>query len=156
MPCHARLPLAGANDHVVTRSDGRRQLFHNSGHYERFIKGLEDEVQWSRWMVLASCWMPNPFHALIQTPDPNLARGMQHWFSGYANGYAKRNRRTGHLCQGRWKDQSPDRSRHRRGDRLIQADACSPPPPWRWETRLATRSSTNRVVAGMSIVCKAR
>jgi hypothetical protein len=28
---------------------------------------------------------------------------MQHWLSGYANWYAKRNRRTGHLFQGRFK-----------------------------------------------------
>jgi hypothetical protein len=47
--------------------------------------------------------MPNHIHALIQTPEPNLARGMQHWLSGYANWYAKRNRRTGHLYQGRYK-----------------------------------------------------
>ena len=47
--------------------------------------------------------MPNHIHALLQTPEPNLARGMQHWLSGYANWYAKRNRRTGHLYQGRYK-----------------------------------------------------
>ena len=47
--------------------------------------------------------MPNHVHALIQTPEPNLARGMQHWLSGYANWYAKRNQRTGHLYQGRYK-----------------------------------------------------
>ena len=47
--------------------------------------------------------MPNHIHALIQTPQPNLATGMQHWLSGYANWYAKRNRRTGHLYQGRYK-----------------------------------------------------
>ena len=47
--------------------------------------------------------MPNHVHALIRTPEPNLAAGAQHWFSGYANWYAKRNRRTGHLYQGRYK-----------------------------------------------------
>ncbi len=47
--------------------------------------------------------MPNHIHALIKTPHPNLCRGMQRWLSGYANGYAKRNRRTGHLFQGRYK-----------------------------------------------------
>ena len=58
---------------------------------------LEDEVRRSGWMVLAYCWMPNQIHALIQTSEPNLASGMQHGLSGYANWYAKRNRRTGHL-----------------------------------------------------------
>jgi hypothetical protein len=40
---------------------------------------------------------------LLKTPEPNLSRGMQHWLSGYANWYAKRNRRSGHLFQGRYK-----------------------------------------------------
>jgi len=47
--------------------------------------------------------MPNHIHLLIKTPEPNLGRGMQHWLSGYANWYAKRNQRTGHLFQGRYK-----------------------------------------------------
>ena len=52
--------------------------------------------------MLAFCWMPNHVHALIKTPEPNLCRGMQHWLSGYANWYAKRNRPTGLLFQGRY------------------------------------------------------
>ena len=43
MPRPPRIQLAGANYHVVTRGDGRRQLFHDTGHYERFTGGLEDE-----------------------------------------------------------------------------------------------------------------
>jgi putative transposase len=103
MPRPPRIQFAGANYHIVTRGDGRRRLFHDRRHYERFTQGLEDEVQRSGWIVLAYCWMPNHIHALIQTPEPNLARGMQHWLSGYANWYAKRNGRTGHLYQGRYK-----------------------------------------------------
>ncbi len=103
MPRSPRIQFPGANYHVVIRGDGRRGLFHDSGHYQRFTQGLQDEVQRSGWIVLAFCWMPNHIHALIQTPEPNLARGMQHWLSEYANWYAKRNRRTGHLYQGRYK-----------------------------------------------------
>jgi len=55
------------------------------------------------WQVLAFCWMPNHIHLLLTTPEPNLSSGMQHWLSGYANWYAKPNRRTGHLFQGRYK-----------------------------------------------------
>ncbi|MCH7726785.1 MAG: transposase [Planctomycetes bacterium] len=103
MPRLPRIEFPGANYHVVTRGDGRRGLFHDPGHYERFTKGLEEQVQRCDWIVLAYCWMPNHIHTLIQTPLPNLATGMQHWLSGYANWYAKRNRRTGHLYQGRYK-----------------------------------------------------
>ena len=103
MPRPPRIQFPGANYHIVTRGDGRRRLFHDARHYERFTEGLRNEVQRSGWIVLAFCWMPNHIHALIQTPEPNLARGMQHWLSGYANWYAKRNQRTGHLYQGRYK-----------------------------------------------------
>ncbi|EMI15477.1 protein containing DUF1568 [Rhodopirellula maiorica SM1] len=103
MPRPPRIQFPGAIYHVITRGDGRRTLFHDQGHYDRFTKGLADEVERSQWKVLAFCWMPNHIHALVQTPLPNLASGMQHWLSGYANWYAKRNQRTGHLFQGRYK-----------------------------------------------------
>ena len=47
--------------------------------------------------------MPHHIHVLVRTPEPNLSSGMQHWLSGYANWYSKRNRRRGHLFQGRYK-----------------------------------------------------
>ena len=98
-----RVQFLGAIYHVVTRGDGRRAIFHDDGHYDRLTRGLKDEVTRSGWKVFAFCWMPNHIHLLVQTPEPNLARGMQHWLSGYANWYAKRNRRVGHLFQGRYK-----------------------------------------------------
>jgi REP element-mobilizing transposase RayT len=103
MPRLPRPQYPHAIYHIVTRGDGRRKIFHDDGHYQRFTKGLMDEVDRSRWIVIAYCWMPNHIHALIKTPQPNLCRGMQHWLSGYANWYAKRNNRTGHLFQGRYK-----------------------------------------------------
>lgn len=103
MPRPPRLQFAGAIYHIVTRGDGRRKVFHDERHYQRFTTGLADEVARSAWEVLAYCWMPNHIHLLVRTPEPNLASGMQHWLSGYANWYAKRNQRTGHLFQGRYK-----------------------------------------------------
>ena len=103
MPRLPRLQYSGAIYHIVTRGDGRRKLFHDQGHYDRFTRGLREEVDRSGWIVIAYCWMPNHIHTLIKTPIPNLGNGMQHWLSGYANWYAKRNRRTGHLFQGRYK-----------------------------------------------------
>ena len=98
-----RVQFPGAIYHLVTRGDGRRPIFHDQGHYERLSRGLKDEVTRSGWKVFSFCWMPNHIHVLLQTPEPNLSRGMQHWLSGYANWYSKRNRRVGHLFQGRYK-----------------------------------------------------
>ncbi len=44
-----RLQFPGAIYHVVTRSDGRRAVFHDDGHYARFTNDLAEEVQRSQW-----------------------------------------------------------------------------------------------------------
>ena len=103
MPRKPRVQFPNAIYHIVTRGDGKQKLFHDDGHYQRFTEGLEAEVLRSGWQVIAYCWMPHHIHALIKTPEPNLSNGMQHWLSGFANWYAKRNRRKGHLYQGRFK-----------------------------------------------------
>ena len=59
MPRPPRVQFAGAIYHIVTRGDGRRVLFHDEGHYDRFTNGLAEEVRRSGWQVLAYCWMPN-------------------------------------------------------------------------------------------------
>ncbi len=97
MPRLTRLQYPVAIYHIVTRGDGRRKVFHDDGHYERFTRGLAEEVDRGGWIVIAYYWMPNHIHALIKTPQPNLCRGMLRWPSGYANWYAKRNRRTGQI-----------------------------------------------------------
>ena len=66
------------------------------------------QVRWGQvsrtdWQVLAYVWMPIHIHLFVRTPKPNLSRGMQYLLSGYANWYAKRHQRTGHLFQGRFK-----------------------------------------------------
>jgi REP element-mobilizing transposase RayT len=98
-----RVQFPDAIYHVVTRGDGRRKLFHDHRHYQRFTEGLEAEVLRSQWQIISYCWMPNHIHLLVKTPQPNLSNGMQHWLSGYANWYARRNQRSGHLYQGRFK-----------------------------------------------------
>ena len=88
-----RIQYAGAIYHVMARGNGRQLLFHEDRDYQRMLDGLEKTVGRTGWEVFSFVWMPNHIHALIQTPQPNLCRGMQHWLSGYANWYAKRNRR---------------------------------------------------------------
>ena len=40
MPRKPRVQFPGAIYHVITRGDGRRELFHDQGHYQRFSEGL--------------------------------------------------------------------------------------------------------------------
>ncbi len=55
------------------------------------------------FIFYAYCIMKNHYHLLLETPDGNLAKGMQNFNSTYAIGYNKRHERVGHLFQGRYK-----------------------------------------------------
>ena len=98
-----RIQYAGAIYHVMARGNGRQLLFHEDRDYQRMLDGLEKTVGRTGWEVFSFVWMPNHIHLFFRTPQPNLSKGMQYLLSGYANWYAKRHRRTGHLFQGRFK-----------------------------------------------------
>ena len=98
-----RIQFAGAIYHVMARGNGRQRLFHGDDDYQRMLEGLEKTVLRTGWEVFSFVWMPNHIHLFFRTPQPNLSRGMQYLLSGYANWYAKRHQRPGHLFQGRFK-----------------------------------------------------
>ncbi|HEX8410317.1 MAG TPA: transposase, partial [Thermoanaerobaculia bacterium] len=67
-----------------------------------FLTLVEQAAKRFGWSVTAYVLMTNHFHLVIQTPDPNLSRGMQ-WLNGtYAAWFNHRHKRTGHLFQGRF------------------------------------------------------
>ncbi len=98
-----RIEYPGAIYHVMSRGNQRRAIFDDDGDYQRLLQGLEQSVGRFGWELLSFALMPNHFHLLLRTPRPTLSRGMQYLVSGYANWYAKRHRRPGHLMQGRFK-----------------------------------------------------
>lgn len=98
-----RIEFAGAVYHVMARGNARQALFHGEDDYQRLLAGLEKTVQRTGWEVFTFVWMPNHIHLFFRTPMPNLSQGMQYLLSGYANWYAKRHQRPGHLFQGRFR-----------------------------------------------------
>ncbi len=103
MPRNLRIQYPGAIYHVMARGNGKQLLFHEDRDYQRMNDGLSQSVARTGWDILAYVWMPNHIHLFVRTPQPNLSKGMQYLLSGYANWYAKRHERSGHLFQGRYK-----------------------------------------------------
>ena len=100
-----RTEFAGAIYHVMSRGNARQVVFRDERDYQRMVNGLEQTVHRFGWELLSFVLMPNHFHLFLRTPHPNLSRGMQYLVSGYANWYAKRHHRPGHLFQGRFKSE---------------------------------------------------
>ena len=130
--------------HVSARGNERSPVYRDDGDRRRFIELLAHVRGRYRWRVFSYCLMTNHYHLLVQTPEPNVARGMRQLNGVYAQWFNRRHGRVGHLFQGRY------------GARLVQADEhllaavryivrnpvraglCRAPEEWRWSSHRAT------------------
>lgn len=98
-----RIEFPGATHHVTSRGNERRDIFLSDEDRLAFLNFLGQASRRFGWMITAWVLMTNHFHFVVQTPQPNLSRGM-HWLnSRYAGWFNARYRRAGHLLQGRFK-----------------------------------------------------
>jgi REP element-mobilizing transposase RayT len=135
---------------VWARGNNRQNLFFDDGDFAVYLAELGRVVLRNKWRLLAYCLMDNHVHLIVETPEPNLANGMQLLHGRFARFVNDRWGRSGHLFQGRY------------GSRLINDDAhlltaaayvamnpvdaglCADPEDWRWSSHAAT-------VAGKSV-----
>jgi REP element-mobilizing transposase RayT len=98
-----RLEFPGALYHLTSRGNERRPTFYDDGDRVAFLDFLGQTVRRFGWIVTAWVLMTNHFHLVVQTPDPNLSKGM-HWLNTkYVGWFNKRHKRSGHLYGGRFK-----------------------------------------------------
>ncbi len=74
-----------------------------SGAGELFEHTLFDACQRYGWLVHAYVCMSNHFHIALETPEANLVRGRQWFFSTSGNRFNRLVRTRGHIFQGRYK-----------------------------------------------------
>lgn len=97
-----RLEHENAVWHLSARGNERRNIFRDDVDRERFLLLLSQTVIRFGWRLFAWVLMSNHYHLVVQTPQPNLSRGMQ-WLNGrYAQWFNRRHGRCGHLFQGRF------------------------------------------------------
>ena len=98
-----RFEFPGALYHVTSRGNACQRVFHHDEGREMFLAILAWVVARFRWRCHAYCLMDNHIHLLIDTPQPNLSRGMRQLNGVYTQRFNRRHRRVGHLFQGRYK-----------------------------------------------------
>ena len=98
-----RVEYPGAIYHVMNRGDRREEIFRDDEDRLRFLGTLSEACVKTGWQVHALCLMPNHFHLVVETPQPNLVAGMK-WFLGtYTARFNRRHKVFGHLFSGRYK-----------------------------------------------------
>jgi putative transposase len=96
------LQLAGGFYHVIARGVAGAPVFMDDVDRRRFIELVQRVAERKRWRVHAFCLMTTHLHLVVETPEPNLSRGMQLLLSIHAHRFNKRWGRFGHLFAGRF------------------------------------------------------
>jgi REP element-mobilizing transposase RayT len=98
-----RIEFPGAIYHVTSRGNARAVIFVDDGDRNLFLETLAQVVERFNWLCHGYCLMDNHYHLMIETPEGNLAAGMRQLNGVYTQRFNRRQRRVGHLFQGRFK-----------------------------------------------------
>lgn len=98
-----RIHLPGGLYHVIFRGNGGQPVFLVDDDRFRFYLLLQEGTIRFGYRVHAFCLMTNHIHLAIQVGDIPLSRGMQNLSFRYTRWINWREKKTGHLFQGRYK-----------------------------------------------------
>jgi len=152
-----RVEFAGAAYHVMARGNERKDIFRDDEDRRRFLDTLAEMVERFRVRLQAYCLMPNHYHLLFNTPQPNLSQAVGWLQVTYTVRFNHRHRRSGHLFQGRFRAQIIDADEYAQG--LIEYVHLNPIRPRRKNERLRRerarelngyRWSSHRAYAGLT------
>src|SRR5215469_11588413 len=105
MPRKLRIQFPGAMYHLMSRGDRRAKIFLDDVDRQDFVKTLAEACQKTGWQVHAYCLMPNHYHLVLETPQPNLVPGMAWLQSSYTIRLNHRHHLVGHVFSGRYRCQ---------------------------------------------------
>jgi REP element-mobilizing transposase RayT len=97
------MEFPGALYHLTARGNAREAIYQDDVDCELFLALLGREIEQQGWQCYAYCLMDNHYHLLIETPEPNLSRGMRRLNQVYTQAYNRRHGWVGHALQGRFK-----------------------------------------------------
>lgn len=146
MPRQLREEAPGAVHHVYARGNRGATIFVDDLDRHRYLRLLASTTERCGWRCLSYCLMTNHLHLLVETPEPNLGRGMQRLQGRYGLTFNRRHGHVGHLFQGRY-----GAVRVTSDEQLItvvryiaanpmQAGLCRDESEWRWSSAAAFRS----------------
>jgi putative transposase len=97
-----RILAAGAFYHLTCRGVRQLPIYEADRDRTLFLALLRLTLRRFRWRCHTYCLMPNHFHLLVETAEPNLSFGM-HWLNtAYARTFNARHGYSGHLFDRRF------------------------------------------------------
>lgn len=140
-----RVLVAGGLYHVTVSGNNKREIVRDDADRLRLVTRMDEAVERCGWVFHSYCVMTTHYHMLVETPEPNLDKGM-HWLNHvYAKGFNLRHDLTGHVFGQRY------------GAKLVTSDSqlvatvryvalnpvkaglCAHPADWPWSNFGALR-----------------
>ena len=112
MPRGPRSDAPGLLHHVWARGIERRKIFLSDEDRLDFLGRLGKACGEDGVLIYAWCLMDNHFHLQIRSGEKPLGVVMRRLLTGYAMGFNRRNARSGHLFQNRYKSTVVDDERY--------------------------------------------
>ena len=139
-----RIEVPGGVYHITSRGNRRGSIFIDDVDRRAFLEVLSSVVNRFAWVCHAYCLMGNHYHMLVETPDPNLSRGM-HWLNGvFTQRFNRRHAVVGHLFQGRYGAVLVQKDGHLMESiryvvlNPVRAGLVRSPGEWKWSSYRAT------------------
>jgi putative transposase len=98
-----RLEFEGALYHLCARGNRRERVFTDEKDCLHFLTRVRESLQRYAVELHAYVLLPNHFHLLARTLQPNLSRWMHWLMAAYSISFNRRHGKVGHLFQGRYK-----------------------------------------------------
>jgi putative transposase len=98
-----RIEFAGALYHITARGNAQGDIYTYDEERQKYLTLLANACERFDWYCHAYCQMSNHYHLLIETNSPTLSKGMKYLNGTYTQYFNRRNRRVGHVFQGRYK-----------------------------------------------------
>lgn len=139
-----RLRAADLLRHVMSRGNGRMQIFFDDVDYRKFLHLLGDVADAYDVECWDFCLMPNHYHLALRNRRSNLSEALRHLNGEYAQWWNATHGKVGHVFQGRFKDQIVQREGYLLT--LIRYIALNPvraklvahPADWKWSSYRTT------------------
>jgi len=139
-----RILVAGGLYHVVGKATGTDRLFVARNDYDHFLTLLAGVIDRFRWHCRAYCLMGTHYHLMVETPEPNLADGMQRLNGIYGQAFNRRHGRSGHLLGDRYYSVLVSKESHALelvryiAWNPVRAGLCVAADAWSWSSYPAT------------------
>jgi putative transposase len=102
VPRPLRIQIADGLYHITTHSNHRRLVFQDDRERAHFLDVLGTVVRRHNWSCRDFCLLSTHYHVFVQTPQPDIAEGMQYLNGRFAQWVNRKRGERSHVFEDRY------------------------------------------------------